>query len=199
MYENSEVRKSNKLFLRELGANRFGTALYKWMWSLDLEHSRFTENIMKFPAGSNVLMPEPQYTKVVSYPWLGERWMFVSWQFTSLAEWKSQFGSNLVWNPRGDYYPTDLWVKEGKTPTREATEEIIRRVKHNRQTTISDLEANYLSEEERQDKALFNTIHDIISDEMTAFGNKPGSRSGGVSFPSIIQPSTIIQPQKESE
>ena len=48
--------------------------------------------------------------------------------------------------------------------------------------SVASYEAMLEAEEEREDRFSFNTLLDMIENELTAFGSKPGSRSGGVSI-----------------
>lgn len=180
-----EVQWANEALARELGRNPHGENLYKWVHSSDLVLMRFTGNKMVKASTSGLLLPEPQYTKVRAYPHMGDRWLLAMWKYYSESEWLTQFGYKMAWPQRGDYYPTDLLLKPGKTPDVRTTEEIMQMVRHTRAISAKEAEARWESEDQARERALHGVIADIIDDALTAFGNDPGKRSGGVSFGGI--------------
>jgi hypothetical protein len=181
MEHSKEIKKCNELLGRELGRNPHGDPLYKWEHGSNLVHYRHTgDNMQKV---GNLYLPRPSYVPVPAYPHLNDRWMLAFWTFLPEDEWLAAFGNKMLWSKQGNYYPTNAICKVGKVPNYDYTQELIAKIQLQRNTPVSKYEEEWANEEERRDRAVFNTIHDVISDSLTAYGNDPGKRSGGVSFP----------------
>jgi len=181
MIPNAEVKQSNKILKQDLGQNLRGDATYAWKWIPDLKHFRNTGRDFA-RTDSGLLVPTPNYVPVPAYPHLGNRWALCMWQFRSQADWLARFGTSMIWPNNGEYYITDMIMIEGKSPTIDATEEIIRRVKYNRSITITQLEESDQQKDEYEERSIYNKIFEQVDDALTAFGNDPGKRNSGISF-----------------
>jgi hypothetical protein len=180
-----EVAKANKLLGAELGLNPYGEPRYKWLETTDISHHMYRDDQWVRSKDSHLYINQPEYKKLEFFAQMfGKRWLLGIWMFTPEPEWRQMFGNKIVWSSRGNYWPTNLIMLEGKRPTISITEEIIQRYRRQQEVIASgELDQRFEAEEERKDRALYNTIHDIIDDSLTAFGNDPGKRSGGVSLP----------------
>ncbi len=184
------IERCNKR-LEEVGRSPFGEPLYKWVFVPTLRHWRYQEGKDDWlqhlcgytPQGQGVhiWIPRPIFEEVLAFPHVGERWALCIWQFQDSASWYRQFGSRVVWPPHGYYFPTDKILKPGRVPDLAVTDYFISCIKYNRGKTFAELEKEIEDELLREEQADFNRMHAMILDAMTAFGNKPGSRSGGVS------------------
>jgi hypothetical protein len=93
------------------------------------------------------------------------------------------FGKLAVWQPGGYYIPTDVVMKPGTRPTLDQTWHWIGQIRRTRNATPAEYEQMVEAEIEREDQRSYRTLLDMIENELTAFGNNPGKRSGGISFP----------------
>lgn len=179
------IERLNESFARTIGRNIFGGPLYKWAFAPDLRHLRYVlgdDDWIRSDCG--LWIPRPNYIEVRSYPWLGERWLIARWQFITDQEWHRAFGKLAVWPPQGAYYPTDAVMKPGCQPTQDLTDYFCQQIAKTLSIAPKEYEEHVESEMEREERFTFNTLYDMIEDECTAFGSIPGSRDGGVSFPS---------------
>ncbi len=179
----SDIRRLNSL-LRSFLSTITDQPMYKWVHTSTLIHHRFTGYKEARAPGQVTVTLLPQYTAVPAYPHLGQRWLLAKWEAKDGSEWLSLYGNKLLWPQNGDYYPTSLILKPGKSPTLEVTEELIARIKHHMTKTEADFEAEAIAEVQARDKSVRDRHYDILMDSLTAYGNDPGKRNGGVSFAS---------------
>src|SRR5574341_1014734 len=181
-----KLNKLNQLFGREVGRGPSGEPIFKWAFLPDLFHQRYRtgkDDWDKNAAG--IWTPKPAFEKVQTFARLGPRWAICKWQMPDAREWEKMFGSRAVLPAQGFYFPTDVICKEGWEPTEDWTNYWIGQIKLTMSKSAVEYEAHIEAEMEREDEYKFNTIYDAVMDTCTAYGNKPGCRSGGVSFPAV--------------
>ncbi len=179
-----KVEKLNRLLAERLGRTPTGAPKYKWVQAHQLKHYRYIgDDWVKVSKVTGLVAPTPKFMEVVAYPHLGQRWVFAVWQFIERQEWDHTFGSRVPWPSKGQYFPL-LVMREGKKPDLDITEFFVGQVKADRAKTPADVESEMEAAMERDDRATWGRIYDMIDDATTAFGNDPGKRSGGVSFAS---------------
>jgi hypothetical protein len=74
-------------------------------------------------------------------------------------------------------------MRPGLYPSLEITEYFVRCIRYSRSRSLADWDNEMEDILAREERDSFNKTYDQIQDACTAFGAKPGSRSGGVSFP----------------
>jgi len=192
----TRIERCNKL-LEDVGRNPFGEPLYKWVFLPTLRHLRYKvgkDDWKLHTCGAKddgsliqIWVPQPNFEEVPAFPHLGPRWALCYWQYMDPMTFHRQFGSHVIWPPQGYYFPTNKIMKPGFVPNLDVTEYFIQCIRYSRGKSLADLEQEFTDDVEREEKAYFNRIHDQILDACTAFGNDPGKRSGGVSFPSVTK------------
>jgi len=181
----TKIDKLNELLGREIGRNTYGEPIFKWVFLPTLLHKRYNvgkDDWAKRPSG--VWVPEPTFRDVQAFPHLGDRWGICKWQFVPKDTWDQIYGSRTVWPPRGYYFPTDVIMKPGFRPDMTWTEYWIGQIRLTMSKSAKEFEEKLEHDMKAEDDYQFRTMYDAILDACTAFGNKPGSRSGGVSLPS---------------
>ncbi len=179
-----KIDKLNRLLAERLGRTPTGGPRYKWVQAHQLKHYRYIgDEWVQASKVTGLVAPKPQFMEVVAYPHLGQRWVFAVWQHVSREDWDKAFGSRVVFHKEGQYFPL-LVMREGRKPDLDITEFFIGQVNTDRSKTIADVEQELETSQERVERSTWGRIYDMIDDATTAFGTKPGSRSGGVSFPS---------------
>jgi len=187
-----ELDRLNGQFVRRVGRNRFGGPLYKWAFLPSLWHWRCDRSgykwrfvkLAKAPAGG-LWIPRRPFEKVPSFSRLGDRWAVVRHEFIDDIEWHRRMGSDAVWPPQGEYFPTDAVLKPGLQPSMSLTDYMIEGIKETWTRPAMEFEQSVVDEMEREERFKFRTLYDMIEDSLSAFGKKPGSVEGGVSLPSV--------------
>lgn len=175
------VEACNKM-LADLGTNPLGDPIYRWARASDLWFYRWVSRDWVRNA-NGIYVPDHQFERYRPFEHLGDRWCLCIWQWMPEDEFVRQFGERAYWPARGFYFPTDKVLKPGVEPTKDLTEYIMACIRYTRSKTLSDLETEVEDALTKEERASFSRILDAVNDALTAFGNKPGSRSGGVSFP----------------
>lgn len=187
MLPYKQLQVLNDLLGSELGRTPYGEPHYKWAWSEDLTHYRRMENMayVQVP-GSPIILAEPTYEMVKLCPSLHRQYVILHWsQPISQDAWLAEFGSKLQWPARGEYYPTNMCLGYEEHPDIDVTWDAIGKVKAERNKTFADHIAADDAALARVEKANNDLVLDDLKDTLTAFGNIPGKRSGGVSFGGI--------------
>lgn len=179
-----KIDKLNRLLADRLGRHRFGGPLYKWVQAHELKHYRYVgDDFVPVSKQTGLVAPKPRFVEVEAYPHLGRRWVFAVWQHSEEKHWNSEFGSRVLFHRHGQYFPV-MVMREGKKPDLDITEFFVQQVRAERSKSATQFEREMEEAVAREDRAAWNQIYNIIDDATTAFGNDPGKRSGGVSFPS---------------
>jgi hypothetical protein len=182
-----EIERLNDRLGSDLGRNPFGEPVYRWGYSESMFHDMIVAgefDMVDTPSGLVVCEPAVERRKLC--PTLDHQWVIVKWCDAGSEEaWRAQFGSRLLWPRRGYVVPTNMCLAPGEVPDFTVTVEVIGKVRAERQKSYFDYVNESQSEMERTERKDHERLVDMIANECTAFGNiKPGSRSGGVSFPS---------------
>lgn len=199
MATTREIKRFNDLLGSELGRNPYGEPVYRWENSEHVLRRKVVCNGLKpaerwvdrpvldergEPTGKTLAVREQIVAAEKAWPWLDHQWVVTKWCFTPYEEWNAAFGTLLDWPERGYYHPTNAELEAGQSPTVAITQEFIGLMRKELGRTFSDYMEQSESGLDRWDKANESQIEDIIADATTAFGNIPGTRSGGVSLPS---------------
>jgi len=175
--------------LEDLGRNPFGQGLYQWVFAPTVRLWRYREGkddwrLRDYGNGVVLWVPEPVFEEYPAFPHIGPRWCLAIWQYIPRPEFERRFSRRTFWPPQGIYFPTDKIMKPGVAPTLDVTRYFMSCIRYSREKTLADHEAEIEALMDREDRESFCRMHDMILDACTAFGNDPGKRSGGVSFPS---------------
>ena len=207
------IKKLNLRLAAELGRTPSGEGLYRWQWSegwmhpmrvIDSETGQPKFNYrcgcglnraVHTPACGTLIVAEPVYEPRKILPSLKRQWAVALW-CPPLPEplWRREFGSALQYPANGYLVPVGgghggvIAIQPDLLPDLDVTNEFIFLVREQRKKSFADhlAEGNAgLAAIEKHDD---DRLADMIAEECTAFGAIPGSKSGGVSFPSIARP-----------
>jgi hypothetical protein len=204
MSNHRKIAFLNRLLGSELGTNPFGEPLYSWQFADSLTHQMQKLdpatgrpaynyrcpcglNMQVHAASCTLTVVEPVYVVRKLCPELHNQYVATIWCDPGKPEqWLKEFGSRMKYPERGYLCPTNACLEPGIEPDPAATWDLIHKVKEQRKKSIAEWvreSEDALALKERRDESL---LDDMISDACTAFGHaKPGTRSGGISFPSV--------------
>lgn len=188
-----KARQLNRQYFSEFGYNPFGGLNFQWMRATDLHFMIEPSETSTVLSPGGIWIPgEMQYER---HTWgemrgadgepLGDCWIMANWKATiPEKEWIAKFGHIAPWPKHGEYAPIENWIcRRDEDLERESAHAAYALRQHLGKTFNDFLEestaaAKKVAEDER------NQFGDFVEDSMTAFGNIPGSRSTGISFPS---------------
>lgn len=182
----SQLTQLNNRLARDLGRSPYGDGLLAWRDSEKLVHPMRVPgfDFITSPAGLEVAVPKYELRKM--NPAFDHQWVICKWEAPiPQREWHANFGTDMEWPNHGEYYPTNVALARGVEPTMEWTERVVAAERERRSKTLADHEAQIATGMARDDKRAHDRRADIIADAMPAFMNLPGSKSTGVSFPSV--------------
>lgn len=182
----SQLSHLNNRLARDLGRSPTGLPLLKWAFSEDLTHPMRVPGFDMVDSPGGIAVAQPRYEVRKMNPFFDHQWVVCRWEAPIPEdEWLAVFGTQMVWPRAGEYYPTNVALPRGAEPNITWTERVIEAERERRGKTFRDHEAEIDQGLALQERRTRGRISDIVSDAMTAFGNVPGTRSGGVSFPSV--------------
>lgn len=187
-----KIEKLNELLGREQGRRTNGEPIFRWLHLPSLTYRRWKEWAwnLRQGDGAQLWVPESKFESKQAFPWLGDRWALCKWQEVTESSWTQTFGSRSIFPLNGGYYfPTDVIMKPGFEPDEDVTRFWIGQINLTRSKSAADYEDMLETEQKREERHTFNTVHDAVLDACTAFGNDPGKRSGGISFGGVSLPS----------
>jgi hypothetical protein len=184
----SQLSQLNNRLARDLGRNPFGEPLLAWRWSEDLMHPIRVPgfDFVTSPAGLEVAVPKYERHKMNAA--FVHQWVICKWEAPiTAAQWHAAFGTQMEWPSHGEYYPTNVALPRGTEPTLGWTERVIEAERERRSKSLADHEAEIQRGMDQQERSADSLRESIIADAMPAFMNLPGSKSTGVSLPSVRQ------------
>lgn len=171
----------------DLGRNVFGEPLYKWQYSETFLHHYLSETEWEDAFINGLWVRQRKVMERKMCPSLNDQWLVAMWSDAgSQDSWNDAFGDRLPWPRRGYYAPTNVALNPSELPDLSVTQEIIGLIRRQRSKTYADYMRESESSLEQTERSQLSTLDSRVQDACTAFGNaKPGSRSGGVSFPLV--------------
>jgi hypothetical protein len=163
------VNTLNSLLQSALGTNPHGEALFKWIWSRDLDY-KASESAGWQQTASGLFTPTSESTITVRMI-DDDCWTLCQWLAPpSRAEWDAQLKGLIPYPQAGRYRPTDCVLPVRQKPTERITQYVIGSVRRNRgmtdQEIRDDVQASVDYEKEKFDKLNDDWIHDRWTDHV---------------------------------
>lgn len=127
---------------------------------------------------------DPEYIERKMCPQFKDVWLVAHWHPPQPEHiWYKLYGSDAIWPRKGFYNQTNAWAEIGQLPTDSLTDKFIEIVRRQQSMTAQAQYEEAARKFDAIDRDADRQREDMIDDACTAFGNLPGTRSGGVSFP----------------
>lgn len=188
-----KARQLSQQHFTEFGFNPHGGLKFQWMRACDISVHIEPSDDGEFVQGESGLWI-PGGKKYERHSWgemrgaddapLGNCWMLAKWNSSiPEEEWWRRFGDLAPWPKHGEYTPIENWICRRDEDLERESAHAAYALRQHLGKKFNDFldESNAKAEKNKRDER--NLIGDFVDDAGTAFGNIPGSRSTGVSFP----------------
>lgn len=202
MTNTKDIDRLNALLAQELGRTPSGEGKFTWQWSERLTHqmreiNRSTgqpvydyrcqcgTNVMVHAAECTLTVPVPRWITRPLCPQLHEQWVVLVWCDPGTPDqWEKEFGGKMQYPVNGYRVPTNVCLQYGAEPDKAVTWDFIHLWRKERKKSFKDWEQEAEDALALQERRNDSRLDAQIGDACTAFGHaKPGTRSGGISFP----------------
>ena len=141
---NSLIRSLNERLKNELGANRLGEPVYRWMFATELLFPVFGEVKHWERTAANLYVPSMAQRPIVNHRQCNrDVWLVAGWEDMTPEQWQAATGGMAPYPERGGmYFMTDFDpMPEGHLPSDRVTDVLIRRVKAKRERLKTEKDA----------------------------------------------------------